>query len=182
MFEKSILSTTLVLVHFWKTTHNRLSLNMAIQIAFLVISMTLVQLLEESKKDTGKINLDDLLHESSRIPESFTKYHQMYRAVRSTLRDLKKKEKPLRLEKWEYYSGTAAPEVYKKKPFALQLRTKEKKDEYINADPEIVTLLSQIETLEEKEDTLKTIMDQLNRRQFNISNINNSMKFFNGDN
>jgi hypothetical protein len=139
--------------------------------------MTIIEILDEAKKDLH-LNRDELIGESVRTPDLFSKYHKMYRVVRLVKKDLIKKLKELEKEKWEYYSGLASSDVYKNKPFGLKLQTKEARQKYVDADPDILDIRSKVETIEEKEDTIKTIMDQINNRSYQINNANKSMEYF----
>jgi hypothetical protein len=142
--------------------------------------MTIVEIIDQSKNDL-KINRDDLIHESARTPDLFSDYHKMYRAIRMIKRDFLKKLDIMEKDKYEYYSGRAPDEVYRKKPFGHKFKTKEIIMKYVNADEELLTLREKVATLEEKEDTIHTIMDQINNRSYQISNMIKSMEFFGGN-
>lgn len=142
--------------------------------------MTILEILDRAKKDLH-LHKDDLISESVRTPDLFSDYHKMYRAIRMAKKELVNKRKIMIKEKWEYYSGKAPDEVYKKKPFGHKLKFKENIAKFVDADDELLKLTDNIETLEEKEDTLQTIMTQINNRSFLINNCNKTMEFFSGD-
>jgi Recombination, repair and ssDNA binding protein UvsY len=143
--------------------------------------MTILDILKESKKDLPNIKKDQLIDEQARIPELFHKYHLMYRQIRIAKMDLEKTIKQMTKEKWEYYSGTAGPEVYKKKPFNVKLQTTEAKKRYVDADEELLAEHDKMKLLNEKEDTVTSIMKEIDNRRWIISGINKSMEFFKGD-
>lgn len=139
--------------------------------------MTILEIIEEAKKDLH-LNRDELISESIRTPDLFSKYHKLYRAIRIAKKDLYKKLKVMEKDKWEYYSGKAPDEVYRKKPFGHKFKTSEMIKKWTDADPELLDLRDKVETLEEKEETVKVIMDQVNNRSFLINNCNKSMEYF----
>ncbi len=142
--------------------------------------MTILEILEKAKKECH-LNKDNLIEESVRTPDLFGDYHKMFRAVRIVRKDLQKKLKVMEKDKWEYYSGKAPDEVYQKKPFGHKFKTIEMIKKYVDADEELIKLRDNIDTLEEKEDTINVIMDQINKRSFHINNANKTMEFFSGN-
>ena len=144
--------------------------------------MTIIELSQLVKKDLGRINKDELIFESARIPEMFNKYHELYTQCRLLKLDYEKKFNILEKVKWEYYSGKADPEVYKAKPFNLKLHTQEGIKRYMETDEELTNLKERMKILQEKEDFLKRVLSSIDQRQWNIRNINESMKFFHGNN
>lgn len=142
--------------------------------------MTILEILDDFESE-NHIHKDDLISESARTPGLFSKYHKMYRIVKIVRLDIKKKLTLLLKDKYEYYSGKAPDEVYKKHPFGFKFKTKEAIMRYVKSDAEVSDMFLKLKTLEEKEDTLKTIMDQINQRSYLINNCNKTMEFFNGD-
>lgn len=144
--------------------------------------MKLLEILETSAEDLPKIREDDLIGESARIPVLFSKWHRIFRELRMEKILLNKEIRKTSKEAWEYYSGNASDEVYKKKPFGLRLQNKTVIQTYVDADPDLEKLNDRLEIIEEKEKTLVDILYQINQRQWHIRNMNESKKFFNGDN
>lgn len=144
--------------------------------------MTLIEILRAAKSDLGRINKDELIAESARIPEVFHKYHTLYRGVKAEKISIQKEVKEKTKFYWEYYSGKADPQVYKERPLGKQYKTADVLKIVIAADPEMAELAKKQELLDEKEAALVSILDQINQRQWHIRNMNESMKFFNGNN
>lgn len=142
--------------------------------------MTILEILDEFKSE-NHLHKDQLIEESARTPGLFSKYHKMFRIVKMVRIDIEEKLDIALKDKYEYYSGKAPNEVYQKKPFGLKFKTKESIMRYVDADPEITKYKRNLKTLQEKEDTLQTILDQINQRSFHITNMNKSIAFFNGD-
>ena len=66
-------------------------------------------------EEDAKIDNDDLHLESTKIPVLHAfKYYRIYNNVLTLKKAQENKFKILRKEKWEYYSGKSAPEVYEK--------------------------------------------------------------------
>lgn len=143
--------------------------------------MKILEILDSSDEDL-KIKIDNLPFENARTPELFNKYHRIYRALRveriATHRDLKKTLKTA----WEYYSGKADPEVYKLKPLGHSLKLKENIDKFVQADEDVLALQTKLDIVEEKIDTVTSIMDNIKQRQWLLRNAIDSLKFNNGDN
>lgn len=90
---------------------------------------------------------------------------------------LNKKEKEL----FEYYSGKAAPEVYKEKPFQIRI-IKSDIQKYINSDDGYQSLNLTIKIIKSQIDVLKSYLVIANSRGFAIKNYIDMIKFENGIN
>jgi hypothetical protein len=96
-----------------------------------------------------------------------------------TLKSLNHQLKALYQSKRDYYMGRADPEVYKQKPFDLKV-LKSEVNTYIEADEEVVTLLTKIEIQEEKVAYLQDALKQISNRGFAIKNALEYQKMMNG--
>lgn len=107
------------------------------------------------------------------------KYLQIMSDEKYVYAQLDEKYKRLKRDKWEYYTGKAPADVYKKKPFNLKL-LKDSVGMYIDADDDIQAILLTMVRQEEKLAYLKAIVDTLNKRHWEIKNYIDWQKFQNG--
>ena len=82
--------------------------------------MDLEQLQEIAEKDL-KINDTELDLESLKTPQLHNKYCQFHNQYINLLKKAEQDRDRLLREKWEYYTGKAAPSVYQQKPFNRKL-------------------------------------------------------------
>ena len=82
-----------------------------------------------------KIDDTELDLESIRTPQVHNKYLKIYTKSCLQLKQVRDERKVLYRNKWEYYTGKAAPEVYQAKPFDLKI-LKTDVGIYIDSDPE----------------------------------------------
>lgn len=143
--------------------------------------MKLLEILEESKKDLPNLKKDELDSENARIPGLFHKWHREYVTIHIEMLESEKKLKKLLIEKFEYYSGKADPQVYKEKPFGPKLITKEKIEQYVEADIEVEGLRFNYNVMIEKDAAVKRILEQINNRNWLCKNMLGAMEFYNNN-
>jgi len=143
--------------------------------------MTLSEIHESWKKD-AEIDPNELGKESNEIPKLHAKYLKELSNNRFQLRQEKQKLKKLEFDKYEYFSGRmSTDELQRRKwrPFPHKI-LKNDIDRYMNGDDDILKQRNQVSELEEKVNTLESIIDNINRRSFTIKNAIEFMKFTNG--
>lgn len=102
---------------------------------------------------------------------------------RLALRHLENEFKRLKLEKWEFY--TQGPYKGDERGWKLPSSGQILKSDlpmYLDADKDLIALKEKIELGIQKADMLKSCIDQINSRQWNIKNAIDYMKFMNGIN
>ena len=76
-------------------------------------------------KEDSEINIDDLHTESLKVPQLHCKYYEVYNNVSLLRKQALIKHRTIKLERSNYYSGKADPEIYKEEPFPYKVRDKE---------------------------------------------------------
>lgn len=130
-----------------------------------------------------KIDRTNLDNESLKIPELHNKYYKLYIRERIQLKKIESDLSKLEKQKKEYYSGQLSEEELKNEgweQFNLTILVKEI-PLYINADKDIIDLKLKYAIQNEKVSFLKSIIDILNMRSFQIKNAIDFMKFTNGE-
>lgn len=131
------------------------------------------------QKDS-EIDKDDLANESLRTPMLHCKYWDIYnttRLLREKVLDGYNKKK---LERWNYYTGKADPEVYEEHPFPFKVREKDAIIRYIEADEHLSKISLKIKYYDTLLSFLEEIIKSLNNRGFAIKNAIDWMRFQNG--
>jgi len=95
------------------------------------------------------------------------------------LRHYENQLKKTKKDRWEYYTGKASPEVYKKDPFELKI-LKQDIPTYLESDPALQQIQDKVFLLKEKISYIDSIITILNNRSFNISNAIKWQMFTNG--
>jgi hypothetical protein len=131
-------------------------------------------------KEDSQISIDDLHTESVKIPLLHSKYYDYYNKT-SLLR--KKSEinyKVKKLERYNYYSGKADPEVYKEHPFPYKIRDKESLQRYMDADEDLINFQLKIDYYDTILSFLEEIIKQLSNRTYQIKNSIDFLRFQSG--
>ena len=142
--------------------------------------MNLKEIMEQVDQDI-KVDKSVLDLESLRNPELHNKYLKMFIMEGIALKKLYNQENRLLLEKTNYYSGKADPNVYKEKPFNIRV-LKQDLDNYVNADVDMIALRNRIIEQKALVDYLSSVVDNINNRNWNIRNAVEFLKFKNGIN
>jgi hypothetical protein len=95
-------------------------------------------------KEDSEINIDDLHTESLKVPQLHCKYYEVYNNVSLLRKQALIKHRTIKLERSNYYSGKADPEIYKEEPFPYKVRDKESLIRYLDADEELNKVLLKI--------------------------------------
>lgn len=136
-------------------------------------------LIEEMWKEDSKIDIDNLHHESIKIPQLHGKYYE----IQTKIYKLKKKAKielnELLLKRFLFYTGKAEPEEYVKENFGNKV-LKSDIEIYLNADKYLIAQRAKVEDLEYLLDYLKDILKQIHNRSFYVGNSIEYMKFIAG--
>ena len=95
--------------------------------------MNLEQIQEMWQKDSV-IDPDNLHDESIKIPQLHCKYYTVYNTITLLKEKAKESHSRVRLERYNYYTGKAEPEVYEEEPFPYKVRDKDALQRYMEAD------------------------------------------------
>ena len=130
-------------------------------------------------EEDAKIDNDDLHLESTKIPALHAKYYRIYNNVLTLKKAQENKFKILRKEKWEYYSGKSAPEVYAEKPFNYKV-LKADLDKYLDADEELIRCVTKVEYHTMMLNYLYSILKTILNRTYQIKNSIEWQRFIRG--
>ena len=133
----------------------------------------------------SKIDKNKLGDESIKTPQLHSKWYNILVDIKI---EHKREELAYNREKVRaktYYSGDYTKDDDRYKTLGAQprkLKTNEDLNDYINADKEIQKIKLRMFVAEEKIDFVLNVLNQLNNRNFQISNAIKWTKFMNGDN
>lgn len=121
----------------------------------------------------------NLENEILRIPLLHEKYAAFLYQIKKQITDRTNELNRLKVEKKDYYSGSAHPDNYIYRP--LQRRyLKAEIPELVESDLDIISLKSTIADLQNKLDYLEQIMYSIRQRNFQIKNSIDYLKFKHG--
>jgi hypothetical protein len=129
------------------------------------------------------INPVELDQASLDSPKLHSKYIRYYNKVRLHILSLEDKLADEMKIKNLYYSGRMSKEEYEEfglEPFPLKILKTDIKF-YLESDPSIKKIKNRIEYYKIFLDCIKSIIDQINRRSFEIKNIIEHRKFTSGE-
>ena len=131
--------------------------------------MNLDKIQEMWQKDSV-IDPDNLHDESLKIPQLHSKYYTIYNTITLLREKARDSYNRIRLERYNYYTGKAEPEVYEKEPFPYKVREKDAIQRHLEADEKLTTIDLKIRyydaTLKFLEEIIKTVAN----RSFQIKN------------
>ena len=138
--------------------------------------MNLDKIQEMWQKDSV-IDPDNLHDESLKIPQLHSKYYTIYNTITLLREKARDSYNRIRLERYNYYTGKADPEVYEKEPFPYKVREKDAIHRHLEADEKLTTIDLKIRyydaTLKFLEEIIKTVAN----RTFQIKNAIEWHKF-----
>ena len=140
--------------------------------------MTFDELQALAEKDL-KINDTELDLESLKTPQLHNKYMKFHNQYVNLLKKAEQDLARLTREKWEYYTGKAAPSVYQVKPFNLKI-LKQDVDKYLKADDELIKLEQKVTYVQSVVDYLDRTIKIISNRGFQIKNAIDWRKFTSG--
>jgi len=142
-----------------------------------MISLDDIQLMW--KKDS-EINIDDLHNESLKVPVLHAKYYEIYNTYSLLRKRAEAQYKQKKLERYNYYSGKATPDVYKEDPFPYKVRDKEGMQKHIDADSKLSEIFMKIEYYDTILKYLEEIIKMVSSRTYQIKNSIEFLKFQSG--
>lgn len=119
------------------------------------------------------------MSEISKIPAVHGKYLSMMMREKLTKENYTQLFERVYQTRWEYYSGRAAPAIYKENPFPHKL-LKGDLEMYLRADKEIQSIKQKLILQDAKVELLESIIKLINNRSFLIRDYIEWTKFTNG--
>lgn len=128
------------------------------------------------------IDETELSKESRNIPQLHAKYLKHYSTERRELFQLQREYKVIKREQYEYYTGRMPTQRLNElglKPFPHKV-LKNDLERYLQSDQRITDAKTKIEEQENTIEVLQSIIDQINKRGFQIKNSLDWLRFTNG--
>lgn len=136
--------------------------------------------LQKMWEKDSKIDMDNLHQESSNICSLHAKYYDIYNNLRATRSKADQKRKNIRHNRYEYFTGKADNEIYKKDPFPKKIRDKETIQKYLDADEALSNASTRVEYYDIMIDYVQDIIKAIHNRSYHINNAIEFMKFQSG--
>ena len=140
------------------------------------MTITLETLQEMWERDSN-IDRDNLHEESLKIPSLHAKYFELYNTIFLMRKKAEQQRKNIRHERYEYFSGKAAPEVYVENPFPKKIRDKDTMTKYLDADEKLSNASLKIEYYDTMLTYLESILKVIQNRTYQIKNAIEFMRF-----
>ena len=141
--------------------------------------MNLEKIQEMWEKDST-IDPDNLHDESLKIPQLHSKYYTVYNTITLLREKARTNYNTIRLERYNYYTGKADPEVYEKDPFPYKVRDKEAIQRHMEADERLTAADLKIRYYDTMLKFLEEIIKVIANRTFQIKNAIEWHKFQSG--
>ena len=116
------------------------------------------------------IDPDNLHDESLKIPQLHSKYYTIYNTVTLLREKARTQYTKIKLERYNYYTGKAEPEVYVEEPFPYKVREKDAIQRHLEADERLTTIDLKIRYYDATLKFLEEIIKNVSNRTFQIKN------------
>ena len=117
-----------------------------------------------------KIDIDNMHEESIKVPQLYSKYHEILNNLILLRTKAQKIQKSVRHERYEYYSGKADPDVYEREPFPKKVRDKDALIRYMDADDRVSDANLKVEYYDVMINYTESILKQISNRTYQIKN------------
>ena len=141
--------------------------------------MNLDKIQEMWQKDSV-IDPDNLHDESLKIPQLHSKYYIIYNTITLLREKARTQYTKIKLERYNYYTGKAEPEVYAEDPFPYKVREKDAIQRYMEADEKLSTADMKIRYYDVTLKFLEEIIRNISGRTYQIKNAIEWQKFQSG--
>ena len=131
--------------------------------------MNLDKIQEMWQKD-AVIDPDNLHDESLKIPQLHSKYYTIYNTITLLREKARTQYTKIKLERYNYYTGKAEPEVYEKDPFPYKVREKDAIQRHLEADERLTTVDLKIRYYDATLKFLEEIIRNVSNRTYQIKN------------
>jgi len=141
--------------------------------------MNLDKIQEMWQKDSV-IDPDNLHDESLKIPQLHSKYYTVYNTITLLREKARTSYSKIKLERYNYYTGKAEPEVYAEDPFPYKVREKDAIQRHLEADERLTTIDLKIRYYDTTLKFLEEIIKIISNRTYQIKNAIEWHKFQTG--
>ena len=141
--------------------------------------MNLDQIQEMWQKDSV-IDPDNLHDESLKIPQLHSKYYALYNTITWLREKAREQYSKIRLERYNFYTGKAEPEVYAEEPFPYKVREKDAIQRHLDADERLTKIDLKIRYYDATLKFLEEIIKTVSNRTYQIKNAIEWHKFQTG--
>ena len=131
--------------------------------------MNLDKIQEMWQKDSV-IDPDNLHDESLKIPQLHSKYYTVYNTITLLREKARTQYTKIKLERYNYYTGKAEPEVYVEEPFPYKVREKDAIQRHLEADERLTTVDLKIRYYDTTLKFLEEIIRNVSNRTYQIKN------------
>ena len=138
--------------------------------------MNLEQIQEMWAKDS-QIDPDNLHDESLKIPQLHAKYYTVYNTITLLREKARETHSKVKLERYNYYTGKADPEVYEEEPFPYKVRDKDAIQRHMDADERLNKIDLKIRYYDIMLKFLEEIIKTVSNRTFQIKNATEWHRF-----
>ena len=138
--------------------------------------MNLDKIQEMWQKDSV-IDPDNLHDESLKIPQLHSKYYTVYNTVTLLREKARTSYSKIKLERYNYYTGKAEPEVYAEDPFPYKVREKDAIQRHLEADERLSNIDLKIRYYDSTLKFLEEIIKTVSNRTYQIKNAIEWQKF-----
>ena len=143
--------------------------------------MNLDKIQEMWQKDSV-IDPDNLHDESLKIPQLHSKYYIIYNTITLLREKARTQYTKIKLERYNYYTGKAEPEVYAEDPFPYKVREKDAIQRHLDADERLTAVDLKIRYYDATLKFLEEIIKVISNRTYQIKNAIEWHRFQSGFN
>ena len=141
--------------------------------------MNLDEIQEMWERD-ATIDPDNLHDESLKIPQLHSKYYTIYNTITLMREKARDQRAKVKLERYNYYTGKADPEVYEKEPFPYKVREKDAIQRHLDADERLTKIDLKIRYYDVTLKFLEEIIRNISGRTYQIKNAIEWQRFQSG--
>ena len=138
--------------------------------------MNLDEIQEMWRRDSV-IDPDNLHDESIKIPQLHSKYYTIYNTITLLKERARETYNRVKLERYNYYTGKADPEVYAEEPFPYKVRDKDALQRHMDADEKLNKIDIKIRYYDVMLRFLEDIIKTISNRTYQIKNAIEWNKF-----
>ena len=131
--------------------------------------MNLDEIQEMWRRDSV-IDPDNLHDESIKIPQLHSKYYTIYNTITLLKERARETYNRVKLERYNYYTGKADPEVYEQEPFPYKVRDKDALQRHMDADEKLNKIDIKIRYYDVMLRFLEDIIKTISNRTYQIKN------------
>ena len=126
------------------------------------------------------IDPDNLHDETLKIPQLHSKYYTLYNTITLLREKAKDQYSKIKLERYNFYTGKAEPEVYVEEPFPYKVREKDAIQRHLDADDRLSKIDLKVRYYDTILKFLEEIIKNVSNRTYQIKNAIEWHKFQSG--